>query len=97
MQPYEDMTKEELIKTLKELSSDQNIKQSVYENTLHKLEAHQIELETQNIELQESRRDLEESRNCKDYCRKSPAITGFEMRKIIISLMIFKITHSCTS
>jgi two-component system CheB/CheR fusion protein len=56
MKTYKDMTKEELIKALKELSSEQNIKQSAYEDTLH-------ELETQNIELQESRKELEESSN----------------------------------
>jgi PAS domain S-box-containing protein len=52
MEPYEDMTKEELIKAL-----------SNYENTLHELKAHQIEVETKNIELQEKQRELEESRN----------------------------------
>jgi len=60
---YKNMTKEELIKALKELSSEQNIKYFDYEDTLHELEKHQIELETQKIELQESRINLEESRN----------------------------------
>lgn len=63
MKNYEEMTGKELIKALKELSSQENIKHSVCECTIYELEKHQIELKTQNIELQESRRELEESLN----------------------------------
>ncbi|MEQ8189930.1 MAG: ATP-binding protein [Candidatus Eremiobacterota bacterium] len=65
METYENMTREELIKSLMEMEDIKNKETSANElkKTMHELHVHQIELEMQNRELKEAREELEYSRN----------------------------------
>ncbi|MEQ8168394.1 MAG: ATP-binding protein [Candidatus Eremiobacterota bacterium] len=65
MKTYENMTREELIKSLREMEDIKNKENSGNElkKTIHELHVHQIELEMQNRELKETREELEYSRN----------------------------------